>query len=178
MAEQALKQSMFVWEGMDRHGKRVKGEMTGTSDALIKAALRRQGVNPLKVRKKSKPLFGGGGGKKITSKDITMFSRQMATMMSSGVPLVQSFEIIGRGHQNKNMQDLILSIKGDVEAGGTLNEALAKHPKHFSELFVNLVSAGEASGNLEGLLHKIATYMEKTEALKSKSKRRCSIPSR
>lgn len=176
MAEQALKQSMFVWEGMDRRGKRVKGEMTGTSDALIKAALRRQGVNPLKVRKKSKSLFGGGGGKKITSKDITMFSRQMATMMSSGVPLVQSFEIIGRGHQNKNMQDLILSIKGDVEAGGTLTEALAKHPKHFSELFVNLVSAGEASGNLEGLLHKIATYMEKTEALKSKIKKALFYP--
>jgi len=170
MAEAAAaKSSMFVWEGVDKNGKRVKGEMSGQNDALIKAQLRRQGVNPLKVKKKPKPLLGGGGGK-ITSKDITVFSRQLATMMSSGVPLVQSFEIVGRGHENKAMQDLILSIKADVEAGGSLNEALGKHPRQFNELYINLVTAGEQAGILEDILHKLATYMEKTEALKSKIK--------
>ena len=169
MAEAAVKSSMFVWEGVDKHGKRVKGEMSGQNDALIKAQLRRQGVNPLKVKKKSKPLLGSGGGK-ITTKDITVFSRQLATMMSSGVPLVQSFEIVGRGHENKAMQELILSIKSDVEAGGSLNEALSKHPRQFNELYVNLVVAGEQAGILEEILHKLATYMEKTEALKSKIK--------
>ncbi len=171
MAEAAVKSSdMFVWEGQDKSGKRVKGEMTGQSDALIKATLRRQGIKPLKVKKKPKPLFGGGGKKKITSKDITVFSRQLATMISSGVPLVQSFEITGRGHENPAMQDLILSIKADVEAGNNLTEALRKHPLQFNELYCNLVQAGEQSGILEAILHKIATYMEKTEALKSKIK--------
>jgi type IV pilus assembly protein PilC len=165
----AIKADMYVWEGIDKNGKRVKGEMSGQNDALIKANLRRQGVNPLKVRKKPKPLFGSSGGK-ITSKDITVFSRQLATMMSSGVPLVQSFEIVGRGHENKAMQQLILSIKSDIEAGGALAESLGKHPKQFSELFVNLVVAGEQAGILEDILHKLATYMEKTEALKSKIK--------
>ena len=163
MAEAAVKTSMFAWEGVDRQGKKVKGEMTGQNDALIKAQLRRQGVNPLKVKKKSAPMFGSGGGT-ITTKDITVFSRQLATMMSSGVPLVQSFEIVGRGHENKAMQELIMSIKGDVEAGGALNEALGKHPKYFNELFVNLVTAGEQAGILEDILHKLATYMEKTES--------------
>ncbi|MCB1745868.1 MAG: type II secretion system F family protein [Gammaproteobacteria bacterium] len=168
MATAAAKSDMFVWEGVDKNGKRVKGEMSGQNDALIKAQLRRQGVNPLKVTKKRKPLLSGGG--KITSKDITVFSRQMATMMSSGVPLVQSFEIVGRGHENKAMQDLILSLKADVEAGGSLNEALGKHPQQFNELYRNLVTAGEQAGILEEILHKLATYMEKTEALKSKIK--------
>ena len=169
MAQAAVKLSMFTWEGVDRHGKRVKGEMSGQNDALIKAQLRRQGVNPLKVKKKSKPLFGESSGK-ITTKDITVFSRQLATMMSSGVPLVQSFEIVGRGHENKAMQQLIMGIKADVEAGGSLNEALSKHPRQFNELYINLVVAGEHAGILEEILHKLATYMEKTEALKSKIK--------
>ena len=168
MAEATIKSDMFVWEGVDRHGKRVKGEMSGKSDVLIKATLRRQGVNPLKVKKKPKSLFSSGG--KITTKDITVFSRQLATMMSSGVPLVQSFEIVGRGHENKAMQELILAVKGDVESGTALNEALAKHPRQFDELYVNLVTAGEHAGILEEILHKLATYMEKTEALKSKIK--------
>ena len=168
MAEAAIKSDMFVWEGVDRHGKRVKGEMSGRNDALIKAMLRRQGVNPLKVKKKPKAFFASGGT--ITTKDITIFSRQLATMMSSGVPLVQSFEIVGRGHENKAMQDLILTVKGDVESGTALNEALSKHPRQFDELYVNLVTAGEHAGILEGILHKLATYMEKTEALKSKIK--------
>ncbi len=164
----AIKSDMYAWEGLDKNGKRIKGEMSGQSDALIKATLRRQGVNPLKVKKKSKPLFGEGG--KITTKDITVFCRQLATMMSSGVPLVQSFEIVGRGHENKAMQNLIMTIKADVEAGGALADALGKHPLQFDELFVNLVTAGEHAGILEGILHKLATYMEKTEALKSKIK--------
>jgi type IV pilus assembly protein PilC len=168
MAEAAVKTDMFVWEGVDRHGKRVKGEMSGRSDVLIKATLRRQGVNPLKVKKKPKSLFSPAG--KITTKDITVFSRQLATMMSSGVPLVQSFEIVGRGHENKAMQELILAVKGDVESGTALNEALGKHPLQFDELYVNLVTAGEHAGILEEILHKLATYMEKTEALKSKIK--------
>ena len=168
MAEAAVKSDMFVWEGVDRHGKRVKGEMSGKSDALIKATLRRQGVNTLKVKKKPKSFFSAGG--KITSKDITVFSRQLATMMSSGVPLGQSFEIVGRGHENPAMQEMILSIKGDIESGTAVNEALAKHPQQFNELYTNLVTAGEQSGILESILHKLATYMEKTEALKSKIK--------
>jgi len=170
MAEAAVKKDMFVWEGTDKQGKRVKGEMSGQSDALIKATLRRQGIKPLKVKKKPKPLLGGGGKKKITPKDITVFSRQLATMMSSGVPLVQAFEIVGRGHENAGMQELILSIKSDVEAGNNLTDALRKHPLYFNELYCNLIQAGEHAGILEAILHKLATYMEKTEALKSKIK--------
>jgi len=166
----AAKADMYAWEGTDKSGKRVKGEMSGQSDALVKAVLRRQGVNPLKVKKKPKPLFGGGGKTKITAKDITVFSRQLATMMSSGVPLVQAFEIVGRGHENAGMQDLILGVKGHVEAGNSLVEALKKYPLQFNELYCNLVEAGEHAGILEAILHKLATYMEKTEALKSKIK--------
>ncbi len=169
MAE-AAKSAMFVWEGTDKQGKRVKGELSGQSDALVKALLRRQGINPTKVKKKPKSMVGKGSGKKITPKDITVFSRQLATMMSSGVPLVQAFEIVGRGHENANMQDLILGIKADVEAGGQLTDALRKRPLQFNDLYCNLVEAGEHAGILEGILHKIASYMEKTEALKSKIK--------
>ncbi len=171
MAE-AKKANMYTWEGTDKSGKRVKGEMSGQSEALVKAVLRRQGVNPLKVKKKPKPLFGGGGGGggKITPKDITIFSRQLATMMSSGVALVQAFEIVGRGHDNPAMQELILGLKADVETGLSLVESLRKRPLQFNDLYVNLVEAGEHAGILEGILHKIAMYMEKTEALKSKIK--------
>ena len=164
------KAEMFIWEGKDKQGKLVKGELSGKSDAMVKAQLRRQGINPLKVKKKPKSLFGGSGGKKITPKDITIFSRQLATMMSSGVPLVQSFEIIGRGHENAKMQELILGVKADVEAGNSLTESLKKRPLQFNELYCNLVEAGEHAGILEAILHKLATYMEKTEALKSKIK--------
>jgi len=170
MAAKVRAQSMFTWEGMNKQGKKVKGEMSGTTDALIKASLRRQGINPTKVRKKPKPLFGGQGGRKITTKDITVFSRQLATMMSSGVPLVQSFEIVGRGHENLRMQALIMDIKATVESGGSLADGLRKHPLQFNELFINLIVAGEHAGILEAILHKLATYMEKTEALKSKIK--------
>ncbi len=170
------KADMYAWEGMDKAGKRVKGELSAQSEALAKATLRRQGINPLKVKKKSKPLLGGGGGK-ITPKDITVFSRQLATMMSSGVPLVQAFEIVGRGHENPAMQDLILGIKADVESGNNLTEALKKKPLQFNDLYCNLVEAGEHAGILEAILHKLATYMEKTEALKSKIKAALFYPS-
>ncbi|HDP88531.1 MAG TPA: type II secretion system F family protein [Thioalkalivibrio sp.] len=173
MAAKAEKM-VFVWEGTDKKGSRIKGEMEGASDAIVKADLRRQGINPLKVRKKPKPLFGGT--KKITTKDIAIFSRQLATMMSAGVPLVQAFEIVGRGHENPAMQDLILAIKTDIEGGTPLADALGKHPAHFDELFVNLVRAGEQAGALETLLDKIATYKEKTEALKSKIKKALMYP--
>lgn len=176
MAEKTANQTMFVWEGTDKKGSRTKGEVKGVSVALVKAELRRQGINPLKVKKRPKPLFSGRS-KKITAKDIAVFSRQMATMMSSGVPLVQSFEIIGRGHDNPGMQELIMSIKADVESGSSLSEALAKHPRHFDELYCNLVRAGEQAGILETLLHKIAIYKEKVEAIKGKIKKAMFYPS-
>ncbi len=175
MAQAAVKSVMFVWEGRDKQGKKIKGEMSGTSDALVKAMLRRQGINPMRVKKKPMPLFGGGG-KKITAKDIAIFSRQLATMMSSGVPLVQSFEIVGKGHENPRMQKLILDVKGHVEAGNSLADALAKHPFYFDDLYVNLVRAGEAGGILETLLDKVATYKEKTEAIKGKIKKALFYP--
>jgi type IV pilus assembly protein PilC len=175
VAEKALNQAIFVWEGTDKKGARTKGETRGISIALVKAELRRQGINPLKVKKKPKSLFGKKS-KKITPKDIAVFSRQMATMMSSGVPLVQSFEIIGRGHDNPSMQELIMTIKADVEGGNSLSEALARHPRYFDELYCNLVRAGEQAGILETLLHKIAIYKEKVEAIKGKIKKAMFYP--
>lgn len=171
----ASKADMYVYEGKDKTGKVVKSEMSGQSEALVKAMLRRQGITPTKVKKKPKPLFGASKGK-IGTKDITIFSRQLATMMSSGVPLVQSFEIVGRGHENPAMQDLILTIKGDVEAGSTLAEALGKHRLQFNDLYVNLVTAGEQAGILEAILHKLATYLEKSESLKAKIKKAMAYP--
>ncbi len=176
MAKKAEAKSVtFVWQGTDKRGGKMKGETEGVSAALVKAELRRQGINPAKVSKKPQPLFGGGG-KKITPKDIAIFSRQLATMMSAGVPLVQAFEIVGRGHDNPRMQSMILGIKADVETGSTLAESLRKYPEHFDPLFCNLVDAGEKGGILETLLHKIASYKEKTEALKAKVKKAMFYP--
>ncbi|MCB1857064.1 MAG: type II secretion system F family protein [Gammaproteobacteria bacterium] len=170
----AQKADVFAWEGADRKGKRLKGESRAASIALVRADLRRQGINPLKVKKKS-TLFAKKG-KKIRAGDIAVFSRQLATMMASGVPLVQAFDIVGRGHDNPNMQNLILSVKADVEGGTALAEALKKHPLYFDDLFCNLVHAGEQAGVLEELLHKIATYKEKTESLKGKIKKAMFYP--
>jgi type IV pilus assembly protein PilC len=175
-AAAAQKSGAFVWEGTNKQGKRVKGEATGSNVALIKADLRRQGITPLKVKKKPKALFGGAKKKKITTKDISVFSRQLATMMAAGVPLVQAFEIVGRGHENPAMQDLIMNVKADVESGTALAEALRKHPLQFDDLFCNLVHAGEQAGILESLLDKIATYKEKVEAIKSKIKKALFYP--
>ncbi len=175
MATAAIKPSVFTWEGTDRRGNKVKGETQSTNPSLVKAELRKQGINPIKVRKKS-TLFSSSKNAKIVPKDIAVFTRQLATMMSAGVPLVQSFEIIGRGHENPAMQELILTIKADVESGSTLADALRKHPAHFDELVCNLVAAGEQAGILEGLLDKIATYKEKTEAMKAKIKKALFYP--
>lgn len=175
MAQPAQKDTIYTWVGQDKRGGKVKGETPASNPAAVKATLRRQGIKPIKVSKKSSGL-GGSRKKKITAKDIAVFSRQLATMMSAGVPLVQSFEIIGRGHENPSMQDLLLTIKSDIEGGTTLTEALAAHPIYFDELFCNLVRAGEQSGALEALLDKIATYKEKTEALKSKIKKALFYP--
>ena len=164
----------FLYEGTNRGGAKVKGEIFALSDALAKNELRKQGINPLKVKKKPKPLFGGAA--KITPGDIAIFARQMATMMQAGVPLVQSFEIIGQGNDNQSMQKLILGIKTEVEGGVALAEALAKQPLYFDPLFVNLVNAGEQSGALESMLDKLATYKEKIEALKAKVKKALFYP--
>ncbi|QKT03031.1 type II secretion system F family protein [Ectothiorhodospiraceae bacterium 2226] len=172
----AIKQDQFAWEGVNKKGERTRGELVGPSVALVKAELRRQGINPLKVRKKPKPLLGGLNKKKITPKDIALLSRQLATMMDSGVPLVQAFEIIGRGHENPSVQTLVNAIKTDVEAGTSLTEALRKHPRQFDDLYCNLVNAGEQAGILDNLLDKIATYKEKTEAIKSKIKKALFYP--
>ena len=166
---------VFTWEGTDRKGARVKGESRAANIALVRAELRRQGINPLKVRKKS-TSFLTNRKKAITPKDIAIFARQLATMMSAGVPMVQSFDIVGRGHVNPTMQDLVLSIKADVEGGTSLTEALRKHPLYFDDLFCNLVQAGEQAGVLEVLLDKIATYKEKTESIKGKIKKALFYP--
>ncbi len=178
MAEKAVnKHDTFLWEGTDKRGNRSKGEVMAASPTLAKAELRRQGVNPLKVKKKPKPLFGSGEKKKaITPKDIAIFSRQMATMMSSGVPLVQSFEIVGRGHENPSMQEMLLKIKNDIEGGNSFAEALSKYPDQFDGLYCNLVNAGEQAGILETMLHKVALYKEKMEAIKGKIKKAMFYP--
>jgi type IV pilus assembly protein PilC len=166
-------QAPFTWEGTDRTGKKVKGKVVSTSEGAVRAELRRQGVVPTRVRKQSM-LFRKQG--RVTPGDIAIFSRQLATMMTAGIPLVQSFDIVGAGHENPAMQKLILAIKSDVEGGTTLADALAKHPLHFDDLFVSLVAAGEQAGALETLLDKIATYKEKTEAIKKKIKKALFYP--
>jgi type IV pilus assembly protein PilC len=173
MATATATQAPFTWEGKDRTGKKVKGKVVSTSEAAVRQELRRQGVVATRVRKQSM-LFRKQG--KVTAADIAIFSRQLATMMTAGIPLVQSFDIVGAGHENPAMQKLIMAIKGDVEGGSSLAEALAKHPLHFDDLFVSLVAAGEQAGALETLLDKIATYKEKTEAIKKKIKKALFYP--
>ncbi|TVP83650.1 MAG: type II secretion system F family protein [Thioalkalivibrio sp.] len=165
---------MFLWEGLNKRGARVKGETPADSEITARAELRRNGINVLKIRKKPKPLFSTK--KKIKPVDVAYFLRQMTTMLSSGVPLVQAFDIVGRGHENPAMSDLIMDLKGQVEGGETFAAALAKHPKYFDDLVINLVEAGEQSGTLETLLDKIATYKEKTESLKGKIKKAMFYP--
>ena len=169
----AMKQAPFMWEGTDRAGKKVKGKVVAISEAAVRTELRRQGVVATRVRKQSN-LFKSKG--KVTPGDIAIFSRQLATMMTAGIPLVQSFDIIGAGHENPAMQKLILAVKSDVEGGTSLANALSKHPLYFDDLYVNLVSAGEQAGALETLLDKIATYKEKTEAIKKKVKKALFYP--
>jgi type IV pilus assembly protein PilC len=170
----APKEYTFAWEGTDRKGARLKGSNIGPSEAAIKTQLRKQGINPIRVSKKSSFKLGGKG--KIESQDIAIFSRQMATMMTAGVPLVQALEIVGRGHEKPAMSEMIIGIKTHIEGGNSFAESLAKYPLQFDDLFVNLVNAGEKSGALETLLDKIAIYKEKTEAIKKKVKKALTYP--
>src|SRR3989338_670623 len=174
MAVKALKTSTFAWEGTNKQGAKIKGEASGQNPALVKAQLRKQGINPTKVRKKSASLFSAG--KKITPMDIALFARQMATMMKAGVPLLQSFEIIGEGLDNPNMRKLVDDIKQHVAAGNSFSASLRTRPEYFDDLFCNLVDAGEQAGALETLLDRVATYKEKTEALKAKIKKAMNYP--
>lgn len=174
MATKALKNSTFVWEGTDKRGGKLKGELSGSSQALVKAQLRKQGINPTKVRPKSS--FSLGKGKKIKPLDIALFTRQMATMMKAGVPLLQSFDIIAEGFENPNMRKLVDDLKQEVAAGNSFASALRKQPQHFDDLYCNLVDSGEQSGALETLLHRVATYKEKTEALKNKIRKAMTYP--
>lgn len=176
--KEPIKEKTWKWEGTDKKGNKVKGEMMAPSEAIAKALLRKQGVSPTKVRVQSSFLgIGQKKGKKIKPIDIAIFTRQLATMMSAGVPLVQALDIIARGHENPNMSTLVFAVKNDLEAGNPLAESLAKHPLYFDDLYVNLVDAGERSGALEALLDKVATYKEKTEAIKAKVKKALFYPS-
>ena len=175
MAESATMGNLpFLWEGTDKNGKKIKGKSTAADEAGVRADLRRQGVVPSRIKKQSRGLFAGGGT--VKPADIAIFSRQLSTMLSAGIPLVQSFEIVATGHENPAMQKLLFAIKNDVEGGSALAEALAKHPLYFDDLFVNLVESGEQAGALETLLDKIATYKEKTEAIKKKVKKAITYP--
>jgi len=174
MAEKAQKLESYLWEGKDRKGNKTKGELTGPNLALVKAQLRKQGIIPEKVKKKPKPLFGGS--KKISPFDIAMLTRQLATMMKAGVPLVQSFDIVADGLENKGLQELVISIRNDISSGTSFAGALKKHPKHFDDLYCNLVDSGEKAGALEQMLDRIATYLEKTELLKKKVKKAMTYP--
>jgi type IV pilus assembly protein PilC len=171
MAQAVAKKPKFdtyLWEGVDKQGKKVKGEMEASSTAFVNSRLRRQGINPVKVHKQRAALFKFK--KKIKPKDIAVFTRQLATMLQAGIPLAQAFEIVGKGHENPSMQSLIFSIKQDVESGTNLTTALGKHPLYFDALYCNLVAAGEQAGILDGILEKLATYKEKIEAIKGKIK--------
>lgn len=174
MAEKSQKLESYVWEGKDRKGNKAKGELNGSNLALVKAQLRKQGIIPGKVKKKPKPLFGGS--KKITPFDIAMLTRQLATMMKAGVPLVQSFDIVVDGLENKGLQELVMSIRNDISSGSGFASALRKHPRHFDDLYCNLVESGEQAGALEAMLDRIATYLEKTEILKKKVKKAMTYP--
>ncbi|HSV52648.1 MAG TPA: type II secretion system F family protein [Burkholderiaceae bacterium] len=164
-ASRGIKEFIFEWEGKDRHGKQVRGETRAAGENQVQASLRRQGVFPTKIKKRRMR-----GGKAIKPKDIAIFTRQLATMMKAGVPLLQAFDIVGRGNPNASVTKLLNDIRTDVETGTSLSGAFRKYPLQFDSLYCNLVEAGEAAGILESLLDRLATYMEKTEAIKSKIK--------
>ncbi len=167
------KDTQFIWEGKDKRGNKIRGKSLAANETALRADLRRQGVAATKVKTQSNAFRSGG---KVQPEDIAVFSRQLATMMAAGIPMVQSLEIVGNGHEKPAMQKLVLDIKSNIEGGSTLHESLAKHPLYFDDLFVNLVEAGEQAGALETLLDKIATYKEKTEALKKKIKKALFYP--
>ena len=174
MATEAI-QTTYLWQGTDKNGNKTKGEIQGSSQALVKAQLRKQGVNPTKVKRKPKDLFAPRQ-QKIKPSDIAVFTRQLATMMKSGIPLVQSFEIVGESLENPSMRQLVAQIRDDVAAGNNFADCKRKHPRYFDDLFCNLVDAGEQSGALETMLDRLATYKEKSEALKAKIKKAMNYP--
>jgi len=176
MATSAVKNDLFIWAGKDKNGRESKGEIHASSQAMARAQLRRQGVKAKSVRKKPKPLFGGQG-KAIKAADICIFTRQMATMIKAGVPLVQSFEIVAEGTDKPRMRTLVTELKNDVASGSGLAPSLAKHPRHFDELFCSLIASGEDSGTLEVMLDRVATYKEKGEQLKAKIRKAMTYPS-
>jgi type IV pilus assembly protein PilC len=167
--------TMFVWEGTDKRGTRMKGEQEAKNANLLRAELRRQGITPKVVKPKPKPLFGGAG-KPVKPLDIAVFSRQLATMMKSGVPIISAMEIIANGNKNPNMTKLVMAVRNDISGGSSLYEALSKHPAQFDELYRNLVRAGESAGVLETVLDTVATYKENIEALKGKIKKAMFYP--
>jgi len=169
------KLTTYDWVALDKRGKRMKGDMQAKNASLVKAELRRQGMNPQTVRERSKPLFGASG-KTVTPGDVAIFSRQIATMMASGVPMVQSFDIIADGQKNIRFKNILLDVKQSIEGGAALHEALARYPVQFDELYCNLVHAGEASGVLDTVLDTVATYKERTEATKKKIKKALFYP--
>jgi type IV pilus assembly protein PilC len=171
----AAENTVFVWRGNDRNGRKSKGEVLASSPAIARVQLRKQGIVAKSVKKKSKPLTALGT-KKITPADIAIFTRQLATMLKAGVPLVQAFEIVAEGSDNEKMRELITSVRTDVSSGTGLAGALGKYPQHFDELFCSLVASGENSGTLEVMLDRVATYKEKTEALKAKIKKALTYP--
>ncbi len=175
VARSTMELAPFVWEGTDKRGVKMKGEQLAKSANLLKADLRRQGITPKVVKAKTKPLFGQAG-KPVSAKDIAFFSRQMATMMKSGVPIVSSLEIIGGGHRNPRMKKMVDSIRTDIEGGSSLHESISKHPVQFDELYRNLVRAGEGAGVLETVLDTVASYKESIEALKGKIKKALFYP--
>ena len=171
----AAENTVFFWSGTDRNGRKSKGEVLARSAAIARVQLRKQGVVAKSVKKKSKPLFTFGA-KKIKPADIAIFTRQLATMMKAGVPLVQAFDIVAEGTDHEKMRELIMTVRTDVSSGTGLAGALEKHPAHFNELFCSLVASGENSGTLEVMLDRVATYKEKTEALKAKIKKALTYP--
>ncbi|HGM7321504.1 TPA: type II secretion system F family protein [Stenotrophomonas maltophilia] len=175
VARATMELQPFVWEGTDKRGVKMKGEQLAKNANLLRAELRRQGINPGQVKPKSKPLFGAAGSP-VKPKDIAFFSRQMATMMKSGVPIVSSLDIIASGHKNPRMKKLVDTIRTDIEGGSSMYEAISKHPVQFDELYRNLVRAGEGAGVLETVLDTVATYKENIEALKGKIKKALFYP--
>jgi len=175
MAQGTAQPTVFLWQGRDKRGVKLKGQQIAASPNLVRAELRRQGINPITVKKKSKPLFGGAGSR-ISPKDVAIFSRQLATMLKSGVPLVTSFQIISGGLKNPRMRTVVDKIRAEVEAGGTLHEALAEYPVQFDELYINLVKAGESAGVLDTILDSVATHKERIESIKGKIKKALYYP--
>ncbi|MEO5699517.1 MAG: type II secretion system F family protein [Casimicrobiaceae bacterium] len=165
LSRRDVKEYVFVWEGTDRNARQVHGEVRAPSETVVRTHLRRQGIRVTKIKRQT-----FRGGKKITEKDVTMFTRQLATMLKAGVPLLQSFEIVARGHSNARFSRLMMDIKSKVESGSSLSQAFKEHPEHFDNLYCNLVAAGETAGMLDGILDRLAVYKEKILAIKAKIK--------